>query len=177
MSFGTDRGIFLGCLLVLAIYTKFLRAILLTHPDLEQTFICLLGKREVQRLLGLVVSRVIYRTPDSQTWNISINLGDVTCCSPIPSNISENIRLVYFGVGWLVQYSNSQHPHESYLLYYILFVSTKIGTIAILLGGMIYGSRRMILFLTVILRVSYLQRFREQGFLRKRIMHMKGTQN
>ena len=42
--------------------------------------------------------------------------------------------------------SNLQNPHASYMLQSILFVRTKIGRIFILLGGMIYGRKRIIFF-------------------------------
>ena len=76
-----------------------------------------------------------------------------------------------------MRYSNPQHPHASYLLHSILFFGTKIGSIVIFLCGVVYGRRRIILFLTVIFHVSYLQIFCEQGFLRKRMMNLKGIQN
>ena len=53
----------LGWLLGNAIYTQSSPTIILPHFDLAQMFVCLLGKREVQRLLGLVVERAIYPIP------------------------------------------------------------------------------------------------------------------
>ena len=89
----------------------------------------------------------------------------------------ENWRLVYCWVGWLPRAANPQPPQASYMLHSIMFGSTKIGRIIIFLGGMIYGRRRIILFLTVILRVSYLKICCGQCFLRKNMMHLKGLQN
>ena len=73
-----------------------------------------------------------------------------------------------------MQVSNTQNPHASYLLRSILFVGTKIGRIIILLGGMIYGRRRIIFVLAVIFHVSYLQRLCKQGFLRKGMICLRG---
>ena len=80
-------------MLVPEIYTQSLCDIILPHPDLAKFFVCLFGNIEVQRLLGLVVGRVIYCTPVHPTWNISLGLVAVTYCAPILSNISEKLKI------------------------------------------------------------------------------------
>ena len=67
----------------------------------------------------------------------------------------KNWRLVYCWVVWLLRDSNPQNPHESYLLRSILFVSTRIRRIIILLGGTIYWRRRTIFFYSDILCVIF----------------------
>ena len=101
----------------------------------------------------------------------------MTCCAPIPSTISEKLNIgVLLGGLVAVSFQSTASSCKFSAALYSIFQHQNREDCHIVGWDYLWEEEDNIFF-DMIFRVSYLQRFREQCFLRESMMHLKGLQN